>query len=284
MRAKNPSALPPASQHGLKDAWKASGYFLACACYPEGDLEAGPVGSDVRTRVEISALDRLSDSVLRVGLVSASPFAYHAGQYLTLLREDGLARSYSIASLPGAHEMELHVRMYPGGRMSQWLATSAGIGATLQIHGPSGDCFYVPGREDQPLVLAGTGTGLAPLYGIARAALRAAHRGPIHLFHGATSPAGLYLQAELSELAARHSIFIYTPTVLDADGPIERVLLGSYPSMAGRRAYLCGDPVVVRSLRKAIFLAGAALNDIHADAFLPSASPDTAPPVHSGVV
>jgi CDP-4-dehydro-6-deoxyglucose reductase len=279
MRAKNPAALPPAAQRGLKDAWKASGYFLACVCLPDGDLEAGPVSSDARTQVAISRLDRLSESVLRVGLVSLVPFDYRPGQYLTLLRQDGLARSYSIASLPDDGEMELHVRVLPEGRMSQWLATSACVGASLEVQGPFGDCFYVPGREDQPIVLAGTGTGLAPLYGIAREALRAGHHGPVHLFHGATVSAGLYLRDELAALTARYDNFTYTPTVLATDGPIERVILGEHAVMSGWRAFLCGDPSVVKTLRRAIFIGGAAMNDIHADAFLPSAGPAVPAPM-----
>jgi ferredoxin-NADP reductase len=282
MRAIDHSALPPEAQVGLKDAWKAQGYFLACVCRPNGDLRAGPVDAATRTAVSIASLDRLSESVLRVRLRSQAPFAYWAGQHLTLFRDDGLARSYSIASLPAEAELELHVRLLPGGRMSEWLATDAAPGTPLRIQGPSGDCFYVSGRQDQPLLLAGTGTGLAPLYGILRHALDEGHRGTIHLFHGAMSAAGLYLQDELRALAARHANVIYTPTVLDVDGPIARVLLERHSNMGGWRAFLCGDPTVVHGLRKQLFLAGTALNDIHADAFVPSAAPAAVPTAGAG--
>jgi NAD(P)H-flavin reductase/ferredoxin len=271
MQASTPQAIPAQAQVGLKDAWKASGYFLACVCHPEVDLVAGPVGGEARVSATIASLDRLTDSVLRVRLVSESPFEYRPGQYITLFRSDGLARSYSIASLPGEGVLELHVRVLPNGRMSQWLANKASAGTGLDIQGPSGECFYLTGREDQPLLLAGTGTGLAPLYGIARDALRRGHRGPIHLFHGAATAAGLFLQRELELLAAAHSNFFYTPTLLDSDGPIDKAILARFPKLAGWRAYLCGDPAIVQSFKKKMFLAGAALGDIHADAFLPSA-------------
>jgi CDP-4-dehydro-6-deoxyglucose reductase len=130
----------------------------------------------------------------------------------------------------------------------------------------------VLGREDQPLLLAGTGTGLAPLYGIAREAVAQGHRGPIDLFHGVLNAAGFYLGKELAALAAAAPNFTYTQATLVDDGPLDAVILGRFPVLKGRRSFLCGDPTLVQALRKKLFLAGAALNDIHADAFLPSAT------------
>jgi NAD(P)H-flavin reductase len=149
----------------------------------------------------------------------------------------------------------------------------------VALQGPSGDCFYVPGREDQPLLLAGTGTGLAPLYGILRDALARGHRGPIHLFHGALNPAGLYLREELTAIAGAHGNVRYTPAVLDAagergveTGPIDKVIAQWYPDLDGWRAFVCGDPALVQSLRKKLFLSGVASGDIYADAFVPNAA------------
>jgi len=270
MRAVPPSVPPARAQEGLKAAWKARGYFLACVCRPDRDLAAAGVDADARVPATIAAVERLTESVLRVRLVTSTPFEYRAGQYVTVLRGDGLARSYSVASLPAAGALELHVRLLPGGRMSQWLATVE-AGTTVQVQGPSGDCFYLAGREDQPLLLAGTGTGLAPLLGIARDALSQGHRGPLHLFHGAVSATGFYLQQELAEMAAAHANFHYTLTTLADDGPIDATVFSRHPSMTAWRAFVCGDPTIVQSLKKKLFLAGAALRDIHADAFLPSA-------------
>ncbi len=272
LKAAAQTPPPAAAQAGLKDAWRASGYFLACLCRLESDLVAAPAGDEARVPAVISALERLTDSVLRVRLETRAPFEYRAGQFVALLREDGLARSYSVASLPSEGMLEMHVRILPGGQMSQWLATQARVGQALSVQGPSGECFYVPGREEQPLLLAGTGTGLAPLYGIARDAIAQGHRGPIRLFHGVVNTAGLYLGDELAGMAAQTPNFSYTLATLAADGPLDALILNTHPSLKHWRAYLCGDPTLVQSLRKKVFLAGASLNDIHADAFLPSAT------------
>lgn len=270
-------SVPTRAQAGLKDAWKELGYFLACSCVPEDDLHASPVGDGLRVRAEIVGLDDLSPTVKRVRLACLGPFDYRAGQYVSL-SNGNVSRSYSIASLPSEDALELHVRLILGGRMSDWLSNHARLGQEVALTGPFGSCFYVRGAPDPPLLLAGTGTGLAPLWGIARDALESGHRGRIVLFHGAIAEDGLYLREDLSALATRWVQFSYQPVTLlggdatIAQGSLERVVAATFPKLAGWRAYLAGDPDIVGKLRKAIFLAGAASRDILADAFIPSAT------------
>ncbi|WP_224244824.1 FAD-binding oxidoreductase [Hyalangium gracile] len=281
MRAAN-GVVPEKSQAGLKETLKARNYFLACSCRPEPGAElevAGGGAEELRVPARLASLERLSEDVLRVRLRPEAPFEYRAGQYLTLLRADGLARSYSVASLPDEELLELHVRLLPGGAMSTWLRSEARPGDEVRLQGPAGECFYLPGRPEQPLLLAGTGTGLAPLYGIVRDALAQGHSGPLWLFHGALNPRGLYLVEELRALAARHPNLHYRPGVLEGRlgedvhvGPLDALIRAECPKPVGWRAFLCGNPELVLSLRKKLFLAGLSLKDIHADAFLPSAS------------
>lgn len=263
--------IPATAQTGLKDSWKVRGYFLACVCHPEEDMTCAPVDADAQVPAHILSMDALSADVVRLRLGCDAPFEFSAGQYVTMVRADGLARSYSIASLPEEGFLELQVRCLPNGRMSEWIRKDAQIGDTVKVLGPSGDCFYVPGKPEQPLILIGTGTGLAPLYGILRDALSHGHSGPIHLFHGAMREEGLYLREELAELAAVKSNFEYVPSLLHSDGPIDQVVLKRFPKPAGSRAFLCGDPSIVQALKKKLFLHGMELRDIHADAFLPAA-------------
>jgi NAD(P)H-flavin reductase len=279
MRAER-GEVPTKAQVGLKETLKAQGYFLACACRPENALEVAGAGAELRVPARITSLERLSDSVLRVRLRPEERFEYRAGQYVSLLRADGLARSYSLASLPHEEELELHVRRVDGGLMSGWLFDAARLGDVLDLQGPTGECFYVPGRPEQPLLLAGTGTGLAPLYGVVRDALAQGHTGPIWLFHGAVEASGLYLVEELRALQSRYSQLRYRPSVLRGPerigvsvGALDGLLKEACPRPVGWRAFLCGAPDLVLSLRKKLFLAGLSLKEIHADAFLPSTPP-----------
>lgn len=279
MRADEGS-VPAKAQAGLKASWKAQGYFLACVCRPESDLSVRPVGTDVRLGATLTELTSLSADVMQVVLRCDSDLKFRAGQYVTVIREGGLARSYSIANLPGEREIRLHVRKIAGGSMSTWLHETARPGDRVSVIGPSGECFYVPGNSEQPLLLAGTGTGLAPLYGILRDALEHGHRGPIHLFHGAVHRGGLYLTEELRSLAAKHPHFEYTPALLKGEeeegvsvGSIDDVVLKRLPKLHGWRGYVCGDPSIVPVLKKKLFLSGMGSREIYADAFVSAAQP-----------
>lgn len=271
--------LAPEAQAGLREDWRLRGYFHACLCRPSTDLVVEPLGAEARVAAHITERRTLSDSVVRVHIKLEAALPARAGQYLSL-EGNGVARSYSIAALPAADLIELHVRRIPGGRLSPFLCDHARDGAPVMVQGPFGSCVYLDGRLDQPLLLAATGTGLAPLWAVLHDALAAHHRGSIQLFHGAVDPSGLYLVDELRQLAARHPSVTYHPVVTrDAahgppgtrEGDLAAVIADQLPRSAGMRAFVCGDPGIVKRLRKQLFLSGTALRDLASDAFLPAA-------------
>ena len=267
-------SVPATARRGLSPGMLARGAFLPCVCPATDGLSMEPVDAVESRRAIVDAIEPLSSHVFRVLLRMVDPLPHHAGQFINLVRPaDGVIRSYSIASLPSAHRIELHVAERTGGKMSPWLRNATG--ESIEVRGPAGECIYDEGRPDEPLLLAGTGTGLAPLLGIVRAAIAARHRAPIRLYHGSADEQGLYLDAELRRLAAEHPGFEYHPTVLakhDASfsaevGRIEAVIARELPKLGGHRVYLCGNPDAVRLLRKQTFLAGASMTSIHSDPF-----------------
>ncbi len=269
--------VPSRAQQGLKESLRAQGYFLSCVCHPTGDMVIAPPGSGLEFEAKVLASDDLGAAVRRIRLAVPPSLEWFPGQYITLIRGDGIARSYSVASGPAHGFLELHVRRLPGGALSNWLHDDVRPGETLRFRGMFGDCFHAPGDPGAPLLLAGTGTGLAPLYGILHEALRQGHVGPIHLFHGAVDASGLYLRDELAQLASRGGIE-YRPCVLRGDaadgllvGALDDIVLGHALDTKATRAYLCGDPALVEKLRKKLFLKGLSSRRIFADAFVPSA-------------
>ncbi len=273
-------AVPEQAQRGVNPAKRELGYFLACICRPTADLAV--VGTDASETMVATIVGRehYPGEVLDIRLRCANPFSYRGGQFVTLLRKDGLARPYSLASCTNANELELHVRHYPKGQMSNWLA-HAPLGTQLQLRGPYGECFYTGDDLERPLLLVGTGTGLAPLYAIVRDALAAGHRGPITLIHGARRSTDLYHREVLATLAASHDNLAVLASALEVDDghdvdntPIDIIALDRAAAMnhSRLRVYLCGDPGLVNGLRRRLFLAGVPLREISADAFLPAAT------------
>ena len=277
--------ISPVAQLGLKETWKQQQLCLACVSTEHADVTVALSDTSVQVKAKVTGKHHLGRDVVRLELTASAPFPARAGQFVNLTRpSDGLTRSYSVASIESDGHVELHVRVVPNGKMSQWVHGELREGHEVSIRGPTGDCFYAEGRPDQPLVLVGTGTGLAPLVGVARDALSKGHRGSITLIHGGRHPEDLYLDAELKALQREHGNFRYLPTLSGdtampgaAKGHVDRVLNAELPSLAGFRAFLCGSPNMVRDVRALIYKLGASLDDIFADAFIPAPAPKTAP-------
>lgn len=285
--------VPAGSQDGLKPAWRALGLFLTCKARPTSDLEvAAPDALDLDVGATVVDVAFLSHDVVRLRLTTDVPFEHRGGQFAALVRSDGLARSYSIASVPGRDDfIELHVRVVQNGAMSGWIARDVRVGERVALRGPAGECFHVPGRNEQPMLLIGTGTGLAPLRAIVRDALSDGHAGRIALVHGALDERGFYLVDELTDLAREHANFEYSRCMLRGEPPtasaetprtsthvgaLDAHVRSAFPSLAGWRVFLCGHPDLVVALRKWAFIAGAGSKDIHADAFVTKPAPSAA--------
>lgn len=266
---------PAAAQEGLSPGQKATGHFLACVCTPTTDLvivRPQHIGRNIDA--EVRAIDNLAPDIIRLRL-AADHFDYRPGQFLELIARDDLRRHYSLASHPCEDDfLELHIRLHENGQMSRLLRDELAVGQQLRIAGPAGACFYEGVDPDQPMALIGAGTGLAPLYGILRDALLRGHRGPIRLYHGARHASGLYLRDELRSLADRESRFDYIPCALDPSAPsggdVSALALSRETDFSGTAFFLCGGENLVNTLKRDIFLRGASLNQIRADAFAPA--------------
>ena len=277
--------VPEPAQKGLTSTMVARNLFLACQCFPTQDLEVALADAVIeRIEANVSAIERLHDEIRAVHIRPSNPFEYRAGQFVRLFMDARTSRNYSLASVPALDDdLMMHVRRVPDGRVSGWIFEHLAPGDTVTISEAFGDCFYVPGRPEQDILLLGTGCGLAPQYGMVRDALNRGHRGRIHLYHGSRDVCGLYLVEQLSRLAAVHPNFRYRPCIsegLPADGywagtPLD-VALEEHPDLTGWRVYLCGNPQMVEAARMQTFLAGAGSSEIFADPFLASGTEATA--------
>lgn len=274
------------SRKWIKKSLQAQGYTLACQWVPDEDVEARlPSIEEFSVAVSIKSLDKLNKRTLKVILnvdEKDAMFHYFPGQYLVLINPDGIARSYSIANnYEDDHFIELHISQTREGVFTHWLFDEANIGDVLHIRGPAGDCFYTNEEaEKYPIVLAATGTGLAPLYGTIHEALKQNHQGTISLFHGGRTIEHLYYIDELIALQNNYPQFHYYPSVIELDdnntvegltqGKLEDVLDQHLDSdeLSQIRAYLCGNPEFVHGLRKNIFLKGVKSSNIYCDPFI----------------
>ncbi len=267
--------IPPVAQNGLRPNLTEQGYFLACKCVPLADMEIHPPAALYATTL-VAEKEMLSPDVCRLLLEPVPALNYRAGQFLNLRRGDGLTRSYSLASLP-AHDyfLELHVQRKNGGAMSNWILDDLHPGDEVDIQGADGDSYYDANMAGHSLLLIGTGTGLAPLYGILRDALDHRHDSEIHLYHGGRDSDRFYLRAPLRELEKQHSNFHYHECNSANDDGAGRALFGRahdiafarHADLRGWHVFLAGQADMVDEGEQRAVEHGAAPNAVHTDAF-----------------
>lgn len=268
--------IPEAAQNGLTANQRRLNYFLTCQCHPETDLHLTLI-NNFEARITATLIEKriLNNRVLRARL--KADVDWRAGQHIIIWRTETRGRAYSIASSPDDQYIELHVRRRPDGLVSHWLEVELGIGEQCQISPATGDTYYSPAMPGQPLLLVGTGTGIAPLSGILKQALKDGHHGDIFLYAAAGEPKQLYMVDELTALAKTHPDLHYYPVVHRNPDHHPNVLEGDLLDLIPRRhpkvhrhlVYLCGAQLMVEALRDHCFSNGAFMEDIFIKTFSP---------------
>ncbi|MGY4659774.1 MULTISPECIES: iron-sulfur-binding ferredoxin reductase [Pseudomonas] len=252
----------------LSDDQRQRGWRLACQCQVVEDLRVetyDPLRDGAPA--EVVGVDWLSATVLRLRLQPERNLRYQAGQHLVLWTASGVARPYSLASLPGEDRfLEFHLDCrQPGAFSDAARQLKPGDGLRLgELRG--GALHYDPDWQNRPLWLLAAGTGLGPLFGILREALRQDHQGDIRVIHLAHDASEHYLAKPLAALAASHanlSVELLTATELPA--ALAQLRLVSRQT----QALLCGHPDSVDAFARRLYLAGLPRNQLLADVFLP---------------
>lgn len=256
---RQPDALGPAQR---QDGWR-----LACQCQVSGDLHVeafDPTRDGLPARVV--GVDWLNPTVLRLRLQPERGLRYRAGQHLVLWAGQ-VARPYSLASLPQDDPfLEFHLDCRQPGEFSE-LARQLQVGDRLRLGELRGGALqYDPDWQSRPLWLLASGTGLGPLWGVLREALRQDHQGAIRVIHLAHDADSHYLAEPLAALAAQHSnLTVELWTTAGSAQALAQLRLVSRQTLA----LLCGHPASVEAFSKRLFLAGLPRNQLLADVFLP---------------
>lgn len=267
--------LPANSQVGLPSTKVKLGAFLPCICRPSEDI-AIKVNEHPILAAKVIERKKVTTDIARIRIARPAQMEIIPGQFIHICVDEHTRRSYSVANQAMQDNfIELHVRHVPGGKVSPWLTEQIEPGDLVNLAGPYGACFYTEDARDQPLILAGTSTGLAPLLGILKDALAQGHRGSIDLYHGAVSPDGLYLRDTLRGIAQAHEqVNIHWSTLNGANPneqihatPIGELIKQQHPCTKDLRAYLCGAPAFVKAIKRDLFLSGTPFQQIFSDPF-----------------
>jgi 3-phenylpropionate/trans-cinnamate dioxygenase ferredoxin reductase subunit len=168
--------------------------------------------------------------------------------------------------------IHLQVRRVRGGRVSSALGATIKAGHRVKLKGPFGSAFLRPGQNEQRLVLVASGTGFAPIWSIADAAMRENSRRELVLAVGARSIEMLYMIPALLRLARCPNAMII-PVVDKPQTVTAAVHTGSpvdyLPTLyADDIVYAAGSPRLVEAVKDTAKASGASC---YSDPFVPNA-------------
>lgn len=188
---------------------------------------------------------------------------YLAGQYVDILLEDGLRRSYSIATTPAVPpeaslDLQLHIRHMSGGIFTDRLFLE-GIEprSKLQVEGPLGT-FFLRDETDKPIIFLASGTGYAPIRSILLDMMRSEVKRQSVLYWGGRSKQDIYLMDEAREWAQVHRNLEFVPVLSDPKGEdqwsgrtgfVHHAVMEDFPDLSQHEVYACGAPVMVNAAR-----------------------------------
>jgi ferredoxin-NAD(P)+ reductase (naphthalene dioxygenase ferredoxin-specific) len=224
-------------------------------------------------KATVVAIENLTHDIKCVRLRPSKPLDFTSGQYATLQFTPEHIRPYSMVGLSTDEELEFHVRLLPGGRVTGYIADQLKPGDTVRVSGPLGAAYLRQKYEGPMLCMAG-GTGLAPVLSIVRGALAAGMTNPIHLYFGVRSPADVYGVDRLRMLVAMHGNLRVHVVVTAGNanpeyrsGLVTDAVQQDWDNLSGWRAYLCGAPPLVEAATLLVKQKGIAAEHVYADAF-----------------
>lgn len=258
------------STFALNDFEKEEGYTLLCRTHAYDDLVVELLNYDEEmihsglpiqeAEVEVVSNEHVTHDMrhLVVRLVEPTSIKFFPGQYVdfTVPGTDE-SRSFSMANTTAAEsgQLEFVIRVYPGGRFSEFLDGAVSVGDRLTVNGPYG-MFTLRNAPDSGLIFVGGGAGMAPVLALLRSMAERGIERTATYYYGARTRQDLCFDKELRELEETLPNFRYVPALsepVDDDqwegevGLITDVVRRCESDLSKTDAYVCGPPPMVEA-------------------------------------
>jgi len=269
----------------LKDDERAEGFILTCSATPSSDLviQAENLSrlQGIETKVlpcRIDSISLLDPTVISVvlRLPPNAGFSYLPGQYVDVLGPGGVRRSYSIASTPSelAGKIELLIRYYPGGVMSEYWFSKAKVNDLLRLEGPQGT-FFLRDTSDTDVIFLATGTGIAPVKAMVSELVQAGEISTLRscsVYFGCRTQSEMFFDATVWFPEWVTFLAVYSREAVPDREPsyIQNQVASNKVIGPNTRVYACGSNAMIADAKKLMLERGLNEKNFYSDAFLAS--------------
>jgi NAD(P)H-flavin reductase len=249
----------------------------ACQARIVSDIEvvAEPVPDQVSISARVASIVRLAPDVIGVDVELPKPFRYLPGQFCKLQFQGFPARCYSptypLEGRPNNRLLHFHIRRFPDGAVSSELGRDIRMGHRVRLTGPFGTAFLRPNHAGS-IVIASSGTGFAPMWSVAVAAIMERPQRELIFVVAARKVQSLYMHAALCRLALFPNVTII-PIVSEPQSVSSAIRTGRptdhLPVLSPTDVvYASGAPAMTERVARIARVAGA---KCHTDPFISSA-------------
>jgi ferredoxin-NADP reductase len=234
-------------------------------------------------KVTINKIQKRTPTVTSFFFTPSVPFSFRAGQHVEvrLTAPDGYRaqRAYSIASAPEHRDnIELAIENLETGEVSPFFHNVAAVGDEIELRGPIGGHFIWSAADGGPILLAGAGSGVAPLMAMIRHHAEQKSSVPLLLLLSARSWEDVIFRDELLALDSKKDAFQLVLTITREtprregdygrriDAPMIGEILKRIPSPP-KRAFVCGSNPFVSVASEALVGAGVETGSIRTERY-----------------
>jgi ferredoxin-NADP reductase len=209
---------------------------------------------------------------------------HRAGQHvdIRLTAEDGYSaqRSYSIASPPGGHHVDVTVARIDDGEVSPYLTLDVEVADQIELRGPIGGYFVWDAGDATPVLLVAGGSGVVPLMSMLRHNTATGARTPMRLVYSARTLDDVIYGEELRDLAdaaGGPDIEITLTRERSSEwtgrrGRVDSALLGDtgWAPSSGVHCYVCGPTPFVEAVAGELVALGHEPRAVKTERFGPT--------------
>ena len=262
-----------------------TGMIHACQAHIVSDLTVSTDEALAKPAAigEVAEINQLCIDVYEVVLALDRSPSHRPGQYYNVQFDGFPARAYSPTPALGSVDpfgtrlVRFHVKRLTTGAVSQHLETQIRPGHKTELFGPFGSACFEPGKSGR-LVLVSSGTGFAPIWSIADAALMEQDNRSILLIAAAPRLSQLYMATalHLTSMCPNASVLAITSEKTEdrswlRSGNLFEHLPKLFPEDT---IHAAGAPSLIRSLSEIAEVVGCRM---HADPFVATGSPPSRP-------